>query len=198
MGPLPEGKPRLYLRECLSARSSSARFPESVSSRLMERNFFKGILRRKKTQQNDNKVRKMQVWRRHLLKNRQLVALQIRLDPHTAFLSVQRVAKYYQRRAWCLRPKHTCTHNTQQHRPTNTNRRVSCVRLRAHLTADAKTRLQERFPRIKHVTKKSWIREHAAATSHHLKAGCGGFIYMFGSLSLYDDTICAQLLTRSF
>lgn len=48
MGPLLEGKPRLYLRECLSARSSSTLFPESVSSRLMERNFFKGILNGKK------------------------------------------------------------------------------------------------------------------------------------------------------
>lgn len=39
-----EGKPKLYLRECLGARSSSALLPESVSSLLMERNFFKGIL----------------------------------------------------------------------------------------------------------------------------------------------------------
>lgn len=46
MGALLEGKPKLYLVECLPARSSSAVLPESVSSRLMERNFFKGILKR--------------------------------------------------------------------------------------------------------------------------------------------------------
>lgn len=56
MGPLLDGKPRLYLRECLSARSSWASLPESVSSRLMERNFFKGILR------EDNQDEKLDMW----------------------------------------------------------------------------------------------------------------------------------------
>ena len=44
VGALLEGKPKLYLRECLGARSSSDVLPESVSCLRMERNFFKGIL----------------------------------------------------------------------------------------------------------------------------------------------------------
>ena len=44
VGALLEGKPKLYFRECLGARSSSDVLPESVSCRRMERNFFKGIL----------------------------------------------------------------------------------------------------------------------------------------------------------
>lgn len=122
----------MYLVECLPARSSSAVLPESVSSRLMERNFFKGILKReeeeiqepgsthiqflfqKRTESNYRTSAKEIYSEDFICKAQtQLVAPQIRSDPHILSLSAQQYPSECCTTLFCIIQQGLRAENTQ-------------------------------------------------------------------------------------